>query len=382
MKKVFIISSNFYDASKHQFTIGGIQTYIKDLCLAIIRDGNSATLVQFGDYIHETNITSGGCPIILYPRKRQLFHFGDQYSFDCFYHEHNESDSVFLIDTDQRDIKSKEGNVVQIQHGITFDIPGNMIPGFWGTNLFLQRINKQVRCRRNVARLFHVRNTVCVDYNYFNWFRTQDTIPSDRRIVIIPNYSGSFISMNELESKLKNRNGTIRIVFARRFVEYRGTLLMIKAAQRILTNHSNIEITFAGDGPLKNEIESAFKGEPRVKITNYDSSESVNFHYGYDIAVVPTVFSEGTSLSLCEAMAAGCLPIASCVGGMSNIVLNDYNGLLIQPLQDELDNALLKAITMTAEQKSLIVRRAYNTALMSFSKKRWERQWLDLIHSL
>ena len=373
MKHIFIISSNFYDESNSRFTIGGIQTYIRDLCITINQSGNRSTLVQFGRYNTRQLLSSENCEILLYPRIR----ISDQRTFDLLYRENNSPDSIFIIDTDQRDIRSQQENVIQIQHGITFDIPGNMISGFFGKTVLLQRINKQVRCWRNASRLFHTRNTVCVDYNYYNWFRTQDTIPDGVKVKVIPNYSGSFITRDELESKLHDKDGIIRIVFARRFVEYRGTRLMLVAAKKILLSHKNVEITFAGTGPLCDEIQSTFINDKRVRITQYDSSESVSFHYKYDIAVVPTVYSEGTSLSLCEAMAAGCIPVATCVGGMSNIILNDYNGLLIQPNETELESAIESIIIMPFEQRMQIAQRAYETAVTSFSKDRWERQWLD-----
>ncbi|WP_420491566.1 glycosyltransferase [Neobacillus drentensis] len=50
--------------------------------------------------------------------------------------------------------------------------------------------------------------------------------------------------------------------------------------------------------------------------------------------------SEGTSLSLLEAMAAKCAEIATNVGGMTNIILDNYNGLIINPDESELYLAL------------------------------------------
>lgn len=379
MKQVFIISSNFYDVTNNQFTIGGIQTYIKDLCSAINRYGNQACLVQFGSVENDQCIISDECKIRLVKYCQESSSSRDQKTFDKFYRHHNSTDSIFIIDTDQRDIRSNNANVIQIQHGITFDIPGNMIPGIWGKFKLLQRINKQIRCWRNAARLTHVRNTVCVDYNYYNWFRTQDTIPDDVKVKVIPNYAGTFMEIAAIEEKINTINTKIKIVFARRFVDYRGTRLMIGAAKKLLDQFENIEVTFAGGGPLQEEIETAFKGEKRVHITKYESKDSVSFHYNFDVAVVPTIFSEGTSLSLCEAMAAGCIPVASCVGGMSNILLDGYNGLVIQPKETDLVEALTEVITMAHEKRKIIAKRAYDTALESFSKARWEKQWISFL---
>ena len=379
MKQFFIISSNFYDVVAHKFTIGGIQTYIKDLYFAIIRHGHKAYLVQFGSVESNKEIVVGGCQILLVRYVKGRIVSSNQRTFNLFYMRNNKPNSVFIIDTDQRDIKSNNSNVIQIQHGITFDIPGNMIPGFWGKNKILQRINKQIRCWRNAARLSHVRNTVCVDYNYYNWYRTQNTIPDDVTVKVIPNYAGTFVSHNQIEEKIRTLHSKISIVFARRFVEYRGTRLMIKATKKLLAKFENIEVTFAGSGPLQSEVEIAFTGDKRVFITHYESIESVTFHYKFDIAVVPTIYSEGTSLSLCEAMAAGCIPIASCVGGISNILIDGYNGLVIQPSEAELEDALISVINMSHERRRVLAKRAYETALESFSKARWEKQWISFL---
>ena len=378
---VVIISSHFYDVANSVFTIGGIQTYIKDLYKAIISSGHHALLVQLGFYDGISEVQSDdGCRIVLFPYQIKWNRVLEQRTFDCVYRRYNSRERVFIIDTDQRDIRSEEDNVIQIQHGITFDIPGNMIPGFWGKTAFLQRINKQLRCWRNVARLTHVRKTVCVDYNYYNWFRTQDTIPDGFEVRVIPNYASDLVSLEDLNNKLKFPKPTISILFARRFVDYRGTNLMIEASKSLLSKYDHVHITFAGSGPLQSAIENAFMNEHRVKITKYNSSDSVRFHSLFDIAVVPTIFSEGTSLSLCEAMAAGCIPIATCVGGMSNIVINNYNGILIRPCLEDLLNAMIHLIELPNDQRSIIARRAYDTALVSFSKERWKCQWLSLLN--
>ena len=78
-------------------------------------------------------------------------------------------------------------------------------------------------------------------------------------------------------------------------------------------------------------------------------------------------------------MAAGCIPIASCVGGISNILIDGYNGLVIQPSEAELEDALISVINMSHERRRVLAKRAYETALESFSKARWEKQWISFL---
>ena len=100
-----------------------------------------------------------------------------------------------------------------------------------------------------------------------------------------------------------------------------------------------------------------------------------------DIAVVPTVGSEGTSLSLLEAMASGCAVVCTNVGGMTNIVLDGYNGLMIYPEEEELYNAL----TCLIEDSSLRAKlqaNAYNCVKDAFSLHRWKDAWKKVIDNV
>ena len=97
-----------------------------------------------------------------------------------------------------------------------------------------------------------------------------------------------------------------------------------------------------------------------------------------DIAVVPTTGSEGTSLSLLEAMASGCAVVCTNVGGMTNIVLSGYNGLMISPEEDELFDALATLIE-DASLRARLQSNAYTCAKEAFSLKRWQDCWEKVI---
>ena len=285
---------------------------------------------------------------------------------------------LYILATDQLDIRAPYRNVITIQHGIAFDIPGNMLSGFWKKSAALQLLNKMLRCIKNVHRFYNTPNTVCVDYNYFNWYRTLGTITESMHLKVIPNFSTSSISFGDIKKKMESSNQK-RIIFARRFVDYRGTLLFLSVAKRIIAEYDDIEITFAGDGPLKKQISDVFKDEKRVTITSFESSESVLFHYNFDIAVVPTIFSEGTSLSLCEAMASGCFPIATHVGGMTNMLIDGYNGKLVYPSEGMLYKAIVDVLSLDKKDFCQIVLNAYATVQKSFSKEKWTLEWLSFI---
>lgn len=372
---VVIISSPIYDFKSGCLKIGGVETYVYDLSHILKLKGFETCIYQLDD-VDEQIVIDG---VLIRARKKRKSKLSK--SYQILFEEVYKKENVYILATDQLGIKSLSTNVIAIQHGIAFDIPGDMLPGFWHKKQILQAINKLLRCYKNVWRFNNTCNTVCVDYNFYNWYKTLSTIPLKHKVKIIPNYSSSSITEDELMSKL-NSSSRRRIIFARRFVDYRGTLLFLNVAQRILKEFSNIHITFAGDGPLKNIISQTFCGDKRVEITSFVCTNAVQFHYNYDIAVVPTIFSEGTSLSLCEAMAAGCFPIATHVGGMTNMIFDGYNGRLIYPSEQDLYETLCNVLTLNKSEFNKIVMNAYSVAKSAFSREIWGEKWCVYIKDI
>ena len=99
-----------------------------------------------------------------------------------------------------------------------------------------------------------------------------------------------------------------------------------------------------------------------------------------DIAVVPTLASEGTSLSLLEAMSAQCAVVCTNVGGMTNIVIDGYNGTMVNPDSGSLYEAI-DALIVDADLRKKLADTAYKTAKEGFSFERWEASWIKVIES-
>ena len=112
--------------------------------------------------------------------------------------------------------------------------------------------------------------------------------------------------------------------------------------------------------------------------TQYCSDESVKFHSNFDIAVVPTIGSEGTSLSLLEAMSAKCAVICTNVGGMTNIIIDGYNGLMVTPNIDQLYSAI-KYLIDNKDIRNKISERGHDTIRKSFTFEKWEKKWREVL---
>ena len=122
-----------------------------------------------------------------------------------------------------------------------------------------------------------------------------------------------------------------------------------------------------------------FEGEARVHFSSFNAADTIEFHKDFDIAVVPTIFSEGTSLSLCEAMAAGCLGISTHVGGLTNILIDHYNGFMCAPSENALYSTLISVLDLPHTQFREIAYRGYHTVRNGFSHELWAKKWLEVL---
>ena len=153
---------------------------------------------------------------------------------------------------------------------------------------------------------------------------------------------------------------------------------MADVAADVLSRYPNVTFTFAGEGPDESYLRDALGNENRVRFTKYLPDETLKIHLEHDIAVVPSLGSEGTCLSLAEAMAAGCASIATNVGGMTNMILDGYNGVLVMPETKALTDAIERVVE-NGELRRAIATKAVETARAAFSHEQWKSQWREVL---
>lgn len=370
MKKVFILCENFLNCNLTEYSIGGIETYISNLVNVIKEMGLNVCILQFANINKEIEID--GITIIgidthnikEYKGKKQKLH-------ERFIMESTANESVLIYATEGL-IEKKYANLfpsVAIQHGISWDKPkeetGSKIKE-WFDFFFYSIVYK-----RAINRMCCVKCVVCVDYNYVNWYRTMDG-KRKANLTVIPNFT-------RIPEKYSKECDTLKIIFARRFQQYRGTRLFINAIKRILDEFSNVDITIAGDGPDEEWMKENLPESNKVHYIRYENKDSLKIHKDKNIAIIPTTGSEGTSLSLLEAMACNCAVICTNVGGLTNIVIDEFNGLIINPICEDLYLSIRKLIE-NDELRNLLSNNAYNTVKYGFSYDLWSEKWKHVLN--
>lgn len=361
-KAVYLIYDHFLNSDQKTVSVGGIQTYILNLIGVLKEENYQVFVIQKSD--EDFFADSLDYSVFGIAAK------GNAFSTKAVRMvEKRDANALVIFCSEELAIRCK-GRSIAIQHGIYWDKPKhNSIPHFINM-LYVWRRAKQAS--KVIKQIASVDKIIAVDYNFGNWYRTQLSYP-ETEIKVIPNFTET--------PPFSERNGSeVKIIFARRLFDYRGTRVMGQAMVSVLQKYgSRVNLTIAGEGPDLEFLTKLFRGYDNVTFVKYQSTESIAVHQQMDIAIVPTIGSEGTSLSLLEAMAAGCAVVCTDVGGMTNIVLNGFNGLMTRAGDVSELEAAITLLIEKAELRKRIAMNAYETVCAAFSKEIWVKKWKNVL---
>lgn len=110
---------------------------------------------------------------------------------------------------------------------------------------------------------------------------------------------------------------------------------MIEVFEKLNSKYQNLRMVFIGNGSLKNSLQFFVKDKHlENKIFFLGQKENVAHELQkIDIFFMPS-FYEGMPLSVLEALSSGCAIIASNVGGLKDIIIDDVNGFLVDDPQN------------------------------------------------
>lgn len=258
-------------------------------------------------------------------------------------------------------------NSFAVQHGVWWDC---QLPT-WKRWIQLLRV-------RYVAN--RVGLTICVDTNFANWYRTQ--WPQDtsalRRFHYIPNYA----DLDVFRPASKRPTGRPVLLFPRRFERKRGYHLFIEACSRLRSLGFDFDVQMVGTGSARSDLETLAASVLGSGVTiAHATFETISRYYSQAyLTFIPTLWSEGTSLSAVEAICSGCPVIATDVGGLGNIVVPGFNGEVCPPNVEDLVRVTAELLKHPDRRDQL----AENCLRMreALGKTRWEARIMDLVARL
>ena len=219
-------------------------------------------------------------------------------------------------------VQAKVKNIISTKHDVLSE-------GFWRDRLGMkarQKFNKVVAISKATR----------------DYLVAQEDIDIHNIEVI---YNGIDVSKFYIENPDLFKTEDITIGSVGRLSKEKGHKHLIRAC-RFLKN-KNWKLILVGDGPLRRELTALAKSlglEDRVQFVG--EVEDVRPHLNkFDVFVLPSV-SEGLSLVVLEAAAAGRVVVATEVGGVPEIIKHKQNGLLVAPRNpDQFAKSIVKLLS-------------------------------------
>jgi glycosyltransferase involved in cell wall biosynthesis len=155
----------------------------------------------------------------------------------------------------------------------------------------------------------------------------------------------------EIRNQLSIPPGTVVAGTVGSLFEVKGLPYLLEAAKKIITCFPDFKLLIAGEGNQEaalNEEIIALKLQETVKFLGFrdDVPKLLNL---FDIYVCSSI-SEGLSLSILEAMAAGKPVVATAVGGNPELIIHGQNGFLVPSKDPE---ALAQKVLVLLKDKNL-----------------------------
>lgn len=159
----------------------------------------------------------------------------------------------------------------------------------------------------------------------------------------------------------------------------KGHSYLIKAMKNLVAVESDIKLVLAGQGPLQETLrnQAASCGlEDYVNVVGY-IEDTVGFLSALDIFVMPSL-SEGFPLALIEAAANERCIVATNVGGIPEIIVNNENGILVAPHDsDDLYVSIIKLLS--SEKRYKLGKNAFKKIYKNWHIKKTADSYLKIL---
>jgi len=159
---------------------------------------------------------------------------------------------------------------------------------------------------------------------------------------------GVFKKKNIKNPKKYSKNKIL--LFVGRLSDQKGLQYLIDAMPEIIKYDSKIKLLIIGEGSygkILQEKSQSNNVEEYIEFLGSMPSTEISKYYNFaDVFVMPSLSTktgtEALGLSLLEAMASGCAVVGTNVGGITFVIKNNYNGILVkQKDHQKLSNAII-----------------------------------------
>ncbi|MBI3680401.1 MAG: glycosyltransferase family 4 protein [Acidobacteria bacterium] len=255
-----------------------------------------------------------------------------------------------------------------IQHGIWWDAP------YSGPKAALiERLQKE----RNLRMCGRVRAVICVDSNFINYLRLLGPAghTAAQRCYYLPNYADCLRFPAPTQERIRHRFASRTVLFLRRFEEARGGREFVEMCRLLRDRGVSFHARMVGWGAQAQLLQSLIRqlglGDT-IGLSHGDIESASEILDEATISVVPSAWSEGTSLSAIESLVMGVPVVTTDVGGLPNVVTPEFTGAVTRSNPQDLAAAVERLLSSETQYRAM----ACNCILMrpALSLDRWIRQ--------
>lgn len=191
------------------------------------------------------------------------------------------------------------------------------------------------------------------------------------------------VDIDKFELDLRISDEDINIISTRNFAEVYSVDTLILAIDVLQKKGFSPKVKLVGDGPLKEELKKLVKELNLESIITFyghvDENKLISLLQESDI-FISSAISDGNNVSLNEAMACGCFPIATDIPANSQWIEDAENGFLFQNYNFEelAEKILLVNSTLKKDAKHINRIIVEEKANWKIATKRMEELYMNL----
>ncbi len=187
---------------------------------------------------------------------------------------------------------------------------------------------------------------------------------NSERAQIVPNgIPETFLNL-PFEPTPTSPDSSIGIALIASYIPRKGIHYSVPALNAILSRHSQVRVSFLGtltpEADVHKDFEESVRDRVRV-IPHFNHDMLPQLLKNHQIKLFPSL-SEGFSLALPEAMACGLAPVATSVPGVTDILKDGYNSILIPSRNRDAIQMALEQLISDHNQLEKLRCNAYDSA--------------------
>lgn len=158
--------------------------------------------------------------------------------------------------------------------------------------------------------------------------------------------SGTWYNSIDTDQKLykKEKHDGINFMYAGRLINQKGVENILIAFLKLQKKYANINLYIAGSGAELSRYKDSYGCNRIVFLGKLTYEELLTYYAKTDVFIYPPLWPEGLPSSILEAGLNKCAIIATNQGGITEIVENEKNGLIVDGTSDSIECAMEKLL--------------------------------------